>query len=362
MKSSLLYFAAADDIETPGLITSSPPVQAIPPSNSAAPTRTPKTQPVMQSTIGPSSTASSTRISPKTSSHMRRPGLCLKRWPRFPIRISSISTRRIRIMSSLRAGLMCPRLMRSMLSWCINGLLIALRDMVPPRSIRGIGRRGMSRILGVSVHDREAAIQYYKADVHIDWNGTMADFLKLNDYAIDAVLRALPTARVGGLEIAGGADGNYLSNYLTHAINGTNYATGKNRATSRLLIFPRPRRPSLDLRSQQHHNHHNDHLRPPKQHFNSKRHRQLHANEHLRPTFPARQRLRRRCFHTSIPEHADHTQRVGSRWLCWLHHPAIPAISRESAVRSLHCRVLHAGYGSGGKAQGQFGRHVDVGV
>jgi len=65
----------------------------------------------------------------------------------------------------------------------------------------------------------------------------MNEFLKLNDYAIDAVLRALPTARVGGLEIAGGADGDYLSNYLAHAVNGTNYATGKTGQQVDFLSF-----------------------------------------------------------------------------------------------------------------------------
>jgi xylan 1,4-beta-xylosidase len=31
------------------------------------------------------------------------------------------------------------------------------------------------------------------------WRGTREDFFKLNDYAIDGVRRALPTAKVGGL-------------------------------------------------------------------------------------------------------------------------------------------------------------------
>lgn len=65
----------------------------------------------------------------------------------------------------------------------------------------------------------------------------MADFLKLNDYTIDAVLRALPAARVGGLELAGGAAGNYLSNYFAHAVNGTNYATGKTGQQVDFLSF-----------------------------------------------------------------------------------------------------------------------------
>lgn len=48
----------------------------------------------------------------------------------------------------------------------------------------------------------------------------------LHDRAINAVLRAIPTARVGGCEVAGGASGSYLGDFLTHCLNGTNFATG----------------------------------------------------------------------------------------------------------------------------------------
>ena len=36
------------------------------------------------------------------------------------------------------------------------------------------------------------------------WQGTPEEYYKLYDYAVDGVRRALPTARVGGAEIAGG--------------------------------------------------------------------------------------------------------------------------------------------------------------
>lgn len=41
------------------------------------------------------------------------------------------------------------------------------------------------------------------------------------------MLRAVPTARVGGCEVAGGAAGSYLGDFLTHCASGTNYATGE---------------------------------------------------------------------------------------------------------------------------------------
>ncbi|KAL9115787.1 MAG: hypothetical protein Q9227_000155 [Pyrenula ochraceoflavens] len=58
------------------------------------------------------------------------------------------------------------------------------------------------------------------------WNGTVSEFYALHDHAVAAVRRALPTARVGGAEVAGGPDGSYLGNFLQHTISGNNSATG----------------------------------------------------------------------------------------------------------------------------------------
>lgn len=59
------------------------------------------------------------------------------------------------------------------------------------------------------------------------WHGSPQDYFKLYDYAVDGVLRALPTARVGGPETAGGPGGNFLREFLNHCAHGTNYVTGK---------------------------------------------------------------------------------------------------------------------------------------
>ncbi|KAK6437343.1 hypothetical protein LTR95_006468 [Oleoguttula sp. CCFEE 5521] len=62
------------------------------------------------------------------------------------------------------------------------------------------------------------------------FNGTEHEFLTLHDYAVDAVRRALPTARIGGPEIAGGgtgASGDYLRQFLQHTVDGQNAATGQ---------------------------------------------------------------------------------------------------------------------------------------
>lgn len=58
------------------------------------------------------------------------------------------------------------------------------------------------------------------------WRGTPEQFHELHDYAIDAVRRALPTARVGGPDAAG-SGGQFMRDFLEHCLRGTNYATGK---------------------------------------------------------------------------------------------------------------------------------------
>ncbi len=58
------------------------------------------------------------------------------------------------------------------------------------------------------------------------WRGTPEEFRKLHDYAIDAVRRALPTARVGGPDSAG-SGGRWTRDFLEHCLRGTNHATGK---------------------------------------------------------------------------------------------------------------------------------------
>lgn len=58
------------------------------------------------------------------------------------------------------------------------------------------------------------------------WRGTPQEFLKLHDYAIDGVRRALPTARVGGADTAG-SGGRFTRAFLEHCLHGTNFASGK---------------------------------------------------------------------------------------------------------------------------------------
>ncbi len=69
------------------------------------------------------------------------------------------------------------------------------------------------------------------------WRGTPAEFHKLYDFAVDGVRRALPKARVGGPETAGGPGGPFLRDFLEHCLHGVNYATGKTGAPLDFLSF-----------------------------------------------------------------------------------------------------------------------------
>ena len=68
------------------------------------------------------------------------------------------------------------------------------------------------------------------------WLGTPEEFHKLHDYAVDAVRRALPTARVGGPDTAGGG-GPFLRGFLEHCLRGINHATGKTGTPLDFLSF-----------------------------------------------------------------------------------------------------------------------------
>jgi xylan 1,4-beta-xylosidase len=68
------------------------------------------------------------------------------------------------------------------------------------------------------------------------WSGTPDEFLKLHDHAIDAVRRALPTARVGGPDMAG-SDPGFLRRFLDHCLRGTNHATGRTGTPLDFIAF-----------------------------------------------------------------------------------------------------------------------------
>ena len=68
------------------------------------------------------------------------------------------------------------------------------------------------------------------------WQGTREEFFRLYDYSVDAVKRALPTARVGGPDATGGAF-DFMQAFMEHCRSGKNYATGKIGAPLEFLSF-----------------------------------------------------------------------------------------------------------------------------
>ena len=77
------------------------------------------------------------------------------------------------------------------------------------------------------------------------WHGSHQDYCKLYDYAVDGVRRALPQARVGGPEVAGGAGGKFLGEFLEHCARGANEATGKQGAPLDFVSFHAKGSPSF---------------------------------------------------------------------------------------------------------------------
>jgi xylan 1,4-beta-xylosidase len=76
------------------------------------------------------------------------------------------------------------------------------------------------------------------------WHGSPEEFYKLHDFAIDAVRRALPTARVGGPDVAG-SGGKFMEDFLAHCVSGTNYATGRRGTPTDFLSFHAKGQPSF---------------------------------------------------------------------------------------------------------------------
>jgi xylan 1,4-beta-xylosidase len=72
------------------------------------------------------------------------------------------------------------------------------------------------------------------------WRGTPEEYHKLYDYSVDAVRRAIPSARVGGPDStgpAGASAATFLRNFLEHALHGKNYATGQTGAPLDFVSF-----------------------------------------------------------------------------------------------------------------------------
>jgi len=72
------------------------------------------------------------------------------------------------------------------------------------------------------------------------WKGTPEEYFKLYDFSVDAVLRALPDARIGGPDSTGPASPNsaeFLRSFLEHCAHQKNFATGKTGSHLDFIAF-----------------------------------------------------------------------------------------------------------------------------
>jgi xylan 1,4-beta-xylosidase len=80
------------------------------------------------------------------------------------------------------------------------------------------------------------------------FKGTRQEFFKLYDYAAAGLKRALPTAKIGGMNVANTKSKKsqeYLNEFIQHCLTGTNYATGKIGSPLELLSFHAKGEPKL---------------------------------------------------------------------------------------------------------------------
>jgi xylan 1,4-beta-xylosidase len=80
------------------------------------------------------------------------------------------------------------------------------------------------------------------------WKGTQQEYHMLYDYAADGLKRALPTARIGGLDIAGTSSTGatqWMHNFIKHCLYDTNYATGKKGSPLEALLFHAKGNPTI---------------------------------------------------------------------------------------------------------------------
>lgn len=72
------------------------------------------------------------------------------------------------------------------------------------------------------------------------WRGTPDEYFKLYDFSVDAVLRALPDARIGGPDSTGPASpkaAEFLRLFLEHCAHQKNFATGKTGSHLDFIAF-----------------------------------------------------------------------------------------------------------------------------
>jgi len=100
--------------------------------------------------------------------------------------------------------------------------------------------------------EKEAESWYWEVwnepDISIYWRGTTDEFLKMYDYSVWAVRKALPNAKVGGPTTTDPRDevpAKFLRAFLQHCLDGKNYVTGKKGSPLDYITFHAKGAPKL---------------------------------------------------------------------------------------------------------------------
>ena len=149
------------------------------------------------------------------------------------------------------------------------------------------------------------------------WQGTREEYFKLYDFTVDAVLRALPEARIGGPDTTGPGNSkaaDFLRAFLEHCAHQKNYANGQIGSRLDFISFHPKGSPTWQ----------GDHVQMGISH-------QLAAIEQgfkIVASFP------------EWRKYSDYTGRVGSGGLCSLFRQGQSAelVSQWSVVRRVHGR------------------------
>lgn len=85
-------------------------------------------------------------------------------------------------------------------------------------------------------------------DVSIYWKGTSEEYFKMFDFAVSAVKKACPKAKVGGpttTDPRNEGAANFYRTFLQHCLDGTNHVTGKKGSTLDYITFHAKGSPKL---------------------------------------------------------------------------------------------------------------------
>ena len=111
-------------------------------------------------------------------------------------------------------------------------------DLVYRWTLHNVARYGRAEV------ERWYFQTWNEPNLRFYWSASPEAFYRLHDVTVDAIRRALPTARVGGPDLAG-AGGTFMQGFLRHVTTGTNHATGGTGTPTDFLSFHAKGQPAV---------------------------------------------------------------------------------------------------------------------